>query len=315
MMDVLCIGLIVADIVAQPVKEFPEKGKLVLVDNIELHNGGCATNTGITLARLGVKTGVMGKVGEDGFGRFLLEVMKREGIDVSGVRKDETSHTSATCVLVDPDGERRFIHYIGANGKFSLSDIDWEVVEEYKLVHVAGACIMPSLDGEPLGKLMERLKKMEKTTSLDTAWDATGEWLPRIESALPYVDYFIPSLEEARELSRRVAPEDIADFFHEKGVKNVVLKMGEKGSFISTPDFKMTIPAFKVKAVDATGAGDAFAGGFLKGILEGWPLEKSVKFANAVGAFCVQAIGATQGIKGTREVLQFIEERESQGSK
>ena len=305
-MDILCLGLVVADVVASPVKEFPEKGKLILVDNMELHSGGCAVNTGITLKRLGVDTGVMGKVGDDGFGEFLINVLKKEGLDTEGIKKEKESHTSSTMVIVDPDGERRFIHFIGTNGKFSLKDISWEIISKCKILHVAGAMLMPSFDGKPLSSLMKKAKEMGKITSLDTAWDFTGKWLSLIEDSLPYVDYFLPSLEEAKMLSGMENPRDIAQFFLKRGVKVVGLKMGDKGSYVTDGKNEVISPAYKIEVIDTTGAGDAFAGGFLLGVLEGWDINFTSTFANACGAFAAQSIGATSGIKSRKELLQFI---------
>ncbi|MCD6218803.1 carbohydrate kinase family protein [Candidatus Calescamantes bacterium] len=306
-MDVLSLGIIVADIVARPVNEFPEKGKLVLVDDMQLHTGGCAVNTGVALNRLGVSTGIMGKVGNDGFGDFLLKVLKEEGLDIRGVKIEKGCYTSSTMVIVDPDGERRFIHYIGANGKFGREDIDWEIISETQILHVAGAMLMPSLDGQPLAELMKKAKQMRKITSLDTAGDVSPKSLPLIEDALPYVDYFLPSFEEAKMLSREDKPETIAEFFLKRGVKVIGIKMGERGCYTTDGEKEIKIPACKVKVVDTTGAGDAFVGGFLVGVLENWDLEYTTRFANTVGAFCVQEIGASQGIKSREEVTRFLE--------
>ncbi|NOZ64743.1 MAG: sugar kinase [Caldiserica bacterium] len=309
-MDVLCLGILVADVIARPLVELPGKGRLALVDDMQLHTGGCALNTGIALRRLGVSTGIMGKVGKDGFGDFLLKSMEKEGLDIRGVKIEEGIYTSSTMVMVDPDGERRFLHYIGANGKFGLKDVDWEIMAEARILHVAGAMVMPALDGQPLAELLKKTKEMKKVTSLDTVWDRSGRWLPLIEEALPYVDYFLPSLEEARMLSKRETPEAIAEFFLKKGVGIVGIKMGEEGCYVTDGKNEIKTPTHKVEAVDTTGAGDAFVGGFLTGVIEGWDLAFTSRFANnAVGAFCVQGIGASSGIKSREEIIAFIESR------
>src|SRR5690349_11103247 len=111
MAEVVCLGLLVADVVAKPVAEYPARGRLVQVDQMELHSGGCAANTAIALARLGVATAVIGKVGQDGFGDFLAGELARHGLDTSAVMRDDRAHTAATMVMVHPDAERSFIHY------------------------------------------------------------------------------------------------------------------------------------------------------------------------------------------------------------
>jgi sugar/nucleoside kinase (ribokinase family) len=124
----------------------------------------------------------------------------------------------------------------------------------------------------------------------------------------------MPSIEEARMITGEEAPPEIAEFLLSYGIGTVALKMGEQGSYIRTPDREMSVPIHKVETVDATGAGDAFAAGFLAGVSRGWDLgspstrnlRKAAKLANAVGACCVTAIGATAGIKDMKETLAFI---------
>ena len=110
MADVICLGILVADAVARPVREIPAKGKLVLVDDLQLSSGGCATNTGNALGKLSIDTGIIGKVGQDGFGDFLINTISSFGVNTEGIKRDPSTNTSATLVMVDEDGERSFIH-------------------------------------------------------------------------------------------------------------------------------------------------------------------------------------------------------------
>jgi len=317
MPEVVCLGILVADVLARPVDEFPQRGRLVLVDRMELHTGGCAGNTAIGLSRIGVSTGVIGKVGDDGFGDFFLSVMDREGVDASRVVRDGLVNTSGTMVMVHGDGERSFIHYFGANAALRAQDVDFDRLAGVKLLHVAGTYLLPAIDGEPTARLLAQARDRGLTTSLDTAWDSSGRWMATIEPALEHLDYFMPSIEEARMIAGLERPEDIADAFLARGVGVVALKMGEDGCYIASRREKMRVPAFEVSAVDATGAGDAFAAGFLAGVVKGWSLKETARFANAVGALCTLAIGTTAGIKSmdaTREFMASAPLRESAGS-
>jgi len=303
---VLCTGIAVADVIIRPVKGLPEEGKLLLVDEIELHAGGCAVNTAIGLARLGVKVGVSGRVGQDGFGVFLKERLAVEGVDTTGLRVVPGERTSATAVMVSPKGERSFLHFLGANQQYGVEDFDLGLLKSYRILHLAGLLLMPAFDGEPAALIMRKAKEAGLITSLDTAWDSTGRWLKAVGPLLPHTDLFLPSLEEAKMLSGLKGPEEIARFFLEAGVKTVALKMGSEGSYFksSTGD-EGYVPVFPVKAVDTTGAGDAFVAGFLAGYLFGWPLNKVVRLANAVGGLAVSKMGATAGIKSLPETLRF----------
>ncbi len=321
---VACLGIIVADVVARPVDTIPDRGKLGLVESMELHTGGCAVNTGSALAKLGIRTGVLGKVGDDGFGSFVVDALRQRNIDTRGIAKDPRTHTSSTMVMVDSSGERTFIHYVGANARVTPGDVNWDVVANARLLHVGGFFLMPGFDGEGTKTVLRQAKELGITTSLDTAWDANGKWMPLLEPCLEYVDIFLPSYDEAVMLTGARDPEAIADAFLDRGVRVVGLKMGERGCFIKTRApgeaadetpgeapggavGRWHIPPFAVTAVDATGAGDAFVAGFLTGFIHGWEWEKVGRFANAVGASCVTAIGASAGIKSFSETLAMME--------
>lgn len=310
---VTCVGIIVADVLAKSIDNYPNKGKLELVEQLELHLGGCASNAAVNLAKIGVKTSVIGKVGNDGFGSFVVNEIKNAGVITSGIKVSNKSLTSASVVFVHNNGERSFLHHLGANADFTLDDIDFSIVNQSKILFVAGALLMPMLDGIPTAELLKNTKEAGVITVMDTAWDSTGKWMKLIEPCLPHLEYFIPSFEEAEMISGKHVPEEIADVFLRYGVKNVVIKLGANGCLIkSCTGEKYLIEAFKVdKVVDTTGAGDSFAAGFISGLVHGWNLEMCGKFANAVGAHCVMEVGATSGIRKMDEILNFIKKYEA----
>jgi sugar/nucleoside kinase (ribokinase family) len=306
MIDVTCLGILVADVVGKPVDKWPGRGKLELVDRMELHTGGCAMSTGIALSKIGLNVAVIGKVGTDGFGDFLVSELVRHGIDPSGIARDGSAATSATMVMVHGDGERSFIHYLGANAELTEDDVSFDVVGRSRILHVAGSFLMPKFDGEPTARVLKRAREMGVTTSLDTAWDSRGRWMSLIAPCLPYIDYAVPSIEEARMVTGKHDPRDVAQVLLDHGVKTVALKMGSDGCYIRNSDVELRLPIYKVEAVDAVGAGDCFAAGFLTGVVKGWDLEQTGRFANAVGACCVTALGATTGVKSLEETLEFM---------
>ncbi|MDK2896318.1 MAG: hypothetical protein PWP04_438 [Candidatus Atribacteria bacterium] len=307
MAGVSCIGILVGDLVGRPIDHFPEKGKLMLVPEMELHVGGCAHNTGVDLKKLGEEVVIVGKVGDDGLGEFIIKSLERQGIDISGIGIDSQNHTSATMVIVDDQGERTFLHYPGANRSLRAKDVKDNQLSFSEIIHVAGSFLMPGFDGQETALVFERAKKLNKITSLDTAWDDTGQWLETIQPTLPYLDILISNRDEAGNISGHSNLVDIANFFLDFGIQVVAIKMGEEGSFIMTRQEKIAIPPFSVQAVDGTGAGDAFAAGFLVGFLRQWDLYQIGRFANACGAMCVQKIGATTGVGTFEEVMAFME--------
>ena len=306
-MDVLSLGIYVVDVLGRPIDQFPEKGKLALFDELGIHTGGCANNTAIALTRLGISAGAMGKVGTDAFGDLILQGLVDNGVDTSGMQQDPSSSTSFTFVAVASDGERTFYHYIGANGELCEADLDWEVIKRAKILHIAGALVMPRFDGAPMANVLRKAKSLGITTSLDTAYDATGKWLETLEPCLSYVDMFMPSIVEAQHLSGISDAREIAQFLRRRyGIHTIVIKMGENGSYASTPEAERFAPAYPVDVVDATGAGDAYVAGFLAGTIMGWDLKATTELASATGAACVTAIGTTDGIQNLEETLKII---------
>jgi sugar/nucleoside kinase (ribokinase family) len=302
--DVVCLGILVADAIARPVHELPERGTLGLVDEIALRGGGCALNTASALAKLGLSSAVVGKVGRDALGDFVLGLLRDRAVDVSGVLRDAAAPTSATVVLVDSRGERTFLHLPGANGTLRADELDRERLFAGRALHVAGSLVMPELDGEPTAAILREARARGLLTSLDTVFDATGRW-ERVQPSLPLLDLFTPGLPEARALTGEDEPPRVAAWLRERGVREVALTMGAAGCYAAGDDFEGFIEPVPVRAVDGTGSGDAFAAGLLYGKLAGWPFERAARFANAVGALATTAVGAVEGVPSLEQALAF----------
>ena len=305
--DVACMGILVADVFGRPIDEWPQRGRLSLVAEMGMGVGGCASNAGIDLAKLGARVAVIGRVGKDGFGDFVRATLNASGVDTSTIVVDPEVGTSGTMVMVHGDGERSFIHYPGANARVQPGDMPDEVLQRAKIVFIAGTNVMPGFDGEPAAQVLRRAREAGATTCLDTVWDATGRWMEIISPMLPHADIFLPSLAEAAEIVKETEPAKIAEKLMAYGIKVVGLKMGEHGCYLRTADEELRLPAFRVDSIDGTGSGDAFAAGFLRGYLEGWPLERIGRFANAVGALCTTAMGTTAGVLSFDETMAFME--------
>jgi len=308
--QVVCVGILVADVWGRPIDDQPEHGRLMLVDEMGMGVGGCAANTGLGLAKLGVDTGIMGKVGDDGFGRFVREQIASAGIDIGGIGVSHEKGTSATMIMVDSAGERTFMHCIGANATVRPEDIDMRQVAAADIFDFAGALVMPGFDGEPAASVMKAAREAGTTTCLDTVWDDTGRWMELLAPVLPHTDMFLPSFAEAVEVTGEGEPDRVAEVLMDHGVKTVGLKMGDEGCYVRTADRELHADAYEVTAVDGTGTGDAFVAGFLVGTLRGWDLEDVAHFANAVGALCVTAPGTTAGLRDFDGTIDFLVERE-----
>jgi len=312
MFDVVCVGNIVADVIVRTVDELPPKGKLVYQESISLYSGGCAMSSSVDLAILGAKSAIIAKIGGDSFGEFLKNVLVNNNVDITGLKISEYP-TSASVALISSDSERSFLHCPGANAYFTDEDINWDVVEQSKIVFPAGMLIMPGFDGQPCANVLKKSREMGKITMLDTAWDASNQWMKKLEPCMQYIDFFMPSVEEAEKLSGETEHKKIADVFFEMGVKHVVIKLGKEGCYLretKTSEGKY-FPTYKnVKPADTTGAGDSFCAGFLYGLSRDYSLDECCRIGNAVGSHCVMKTGATAGIVPFEQIQKFMQENE-----
>ena len=157
-MDVVCLGILVADIFASPIDSLPAAGELRPVDRYQLSAGGCAANTAACLRRLGRKVRVVGKVGEDLFGDFVKKDLERLGVDTFAVRRSSTHPTSNTYIVNVRGEDRRFLHSIGANADFRFEDIDLATLDGARVLYVGGYMVMPDFGPQHLAQLFREAK-------------------------------------------------------------------------------------------------------------------------------------------------------------
>ena len=311
MSGIACVGILVADVIVKPVTHLPERGKLSYTDSIGLFPGGNAMTAALNLAKQGVKVSLTGMVGQDHFGDFLLRTAREGGVCTGGVKQTERAQTSSSVLMIGEDGERSYFHCPGANGIFSIRDIDRSVIQEASTVFVTGSFLMDTFDGAETAEFFKRCKEERRRTALDVCWDGQGRWGRVLNEALPYVDVFLPSLDEAQALTGKETVEDMAEVLFARGVGCVVIKLGAEGCYLQERREQpgRRIPALRgISCVDATGAGDSFCSGFLAALEHGMNFQQAAEYANAAGGLSVTCRGASTAIQSYEQVLQFMEE-------
>ncbi|HEY6101722.1 MAG TPA: carbohydrate kinase family protein [bacterium] len=306
MPDVTCVGVLVADVIVWPVNSWPEPGRLIRVDGVEVHSGGLAHSTAVALAKLGKTAAVVGRVGSDLLGTFLIDALHAHKVE-SHVVRDEAAPTSTTVVAVSGSGERSFLHLAGANAHLVPQDVPVGLTRASRWLHLGGYFLLPNLDGVPAAQLLRRAKEAGCRTSLDVAWDAQSRWFHVFEPCLPYLDLLFGNRDELAHVTGASTPSEMAAFLRERGPEIVAVKLGPEGAYVDSDEWRGHAPAYEVDAIDTTGAGDTFCAGFLAGCLEGWDIPRVTRFANAVGAMCVTAVGGTTGIRSMEETIRFAD--------
>ena len=310
MAEVVCLGLLVADVFASPVDVLPREGDLSLIDRYLTSVGGCAANAAVDLRRLGRTPSVLGKVGEDLFGDYVRKDLNGKGIETSFVSVSKTHRTSFTFILNVRGQDRRYLHCSGANADFSIDDIDFAALDGAKALYVGGFLALPAFRTEHLLSLLREAKKRGLITVLDVVIAAGSPVsIDDVRPVLPYADVFLPNTDEARVLTGRSDPLEQAEVLAKVSSNcTMVITLGKGGVVARRGSDAWRAGAYQMKSIDESGGGDAFDAGFIVGMLEGWTLDDTLRFASAVGASCTRALGCHDGVFSFAEARGFIEQ-------
>jgi sugar/nucleoside kinase (ribokinase family) len=309
-LDVLCAGIIVADHVCTPIPHLPEAGELVMADGMLLTIGGCAANAAVDLAKMEVGVGVVGRVGGDVFGRVVTELLRDARVDVAGILTSPNADTSQTLIVNVQNEDRRFVHTFGANRDFRAADIPLALVDRVKVLYVGGFLLMPGLTQDELIPVFAHARSKGITTVLDVALPHEGEWLSKLDRLLPHVDVFLPNNHEGAVIVGATDELEQAEEFCKLGAGTTVITMGDEGSWLVRKDLCLRAGVYDVPFVDGSGGGDAFDAGYIYGLLRGMGPEDCLRYASALGASCVRAIGTTPGVFTRAECEEFLAQRQ-----
>ncbi len=323
----------------QPLASVLTPGKLVQMKDVNISTGGAVANTGLALKVLGADAELMGKVGDDEFGRIVLGRLRDYGAE-GGMLVSKDSSTSYSVVIAPPGTDRIFLHNPGANDTFRAKDLDFEKIAQADFFHFGYPPIMRHMyenEGEELAGIFRRVKEAGLTTSLDMAAvdpdsDAgKADWGKILEKVLPYVDYFVPSAEELcfmadrpryEEWMTRAAGGDVTSVISveedirplakrvlDMGASSLLIKCGAPGMYFTDGKKEIFERSYKPERVlSGTGAGDTSIAAFLKARMEGRSIEESLHLAAATGASCVEAYDALGGLRSFEELERRINE-------
>lgn len=304
---VVCIGNIVMDVLTHPVDEITWGGTR-WVQSITQSLGGNGANTSCTIGMLGVRARLIGAVGSDAFGDAALHRLRECHVDTQYVDRMDLP-TATTVALVRSDGTRAFLHQPGASRELYADGLELtpELIEGCSALHIGNPFSITHLRPR-LYDLLVQARELGLETSMDTAWDALGEWMKVVGPCLPLVDLFFTNEDEARMLTGSGDPRTVAMMLRDYGASSIVLKRGSKGCVVFHENAVWEVPAFDVRAIDTTGAGDCFAGAFLAALQRELPMPDAALVANAVGALNVQSIGGTSGLRSWENTVALLDD-------
>jgi len=304
--DVYIYGDVNIDLVIPGVKNLPRDGEEDEVKNMDTFVGGGAALFALGVGTLGLNPVFQGKVGDDLYGSFIVDEFTKKNVDCSLLVRDSHQKTGISISFTN-EKDRAFLTYRGTNGDLNILDVDISKVKQAKHIHITG--YEGSLKHESYLNLIKKVKEETKASvSFDVGWDTTGEWSPEIYELFPYIDVLFMNESEALNYSRASTAKDAAEQFSQK-CKTVVIKMGSSGALAVSKNQYNTSEAFKVKAVDTTGAGDSFNAGFIYGFLKGYSIGECLITGNACGALNVTAYGGNTGFPNEDKLHQFIKDK------
>jgi 2-dehydro-3-deoxygluconokinase len=309
-LDVLTYGEAMALFVAE------EPGALAQVDRFTKRVAGADLNVAIGLARLGFKVGWMSRVGDDSFGRHVLDTLAKEGIDARRVIVDERYPTGFQLKAKAIDGRDPSIEYFrkgSAASHLSIEDYSADYALAARHLHLTG--IAPAISASSHGLAFHLAREMRaagKTISFDPnlrpmLWPSREAMTASLNRLASLADWVLPGLGEGTVLTGFDLPEDIARFYLDAGSRGVIVKLGPRGAYFRTAERSGYVAVQPVaKVVDTVGAGDGFAVGIISALLEGRDLAYAVARGNRIGALAIQVIGDSEGFP-TRAELDRIE--------
>jgi sugar/nucleoside kinase (ribokinase family) len=302
---VACAGLIVADVFVPVLDRVPEPGSIVTVDGFLRDAGGCAANTATTLARLGIATALVATVGADAPGEWLLSDLAAKGVDVRGVAS-VAAPTSETIILPVAGDDRRYVHVPGANAALAAVDVA-RGARGAAVLAVGGFLALPALVPVELATVFKEARTAGTRIVLDVVVpDDARDSADAVRTVLPFVDWFVPNDDEARRLTGADDPVDQAAVLLDWGCSAVVITRGKAGALYADEVQALRVHPLLVEVVDGSGAGDAFTAGLIAGLVHGWPVERILRFAAAVGGSATRGLGCTTTVFTDDEARQAM---------
>jgi sugar/nucleoside kinase (ribokinase family) len=304
--DVSVVGLYILDVLGRPVDAIPEGGNVEFIDEIRLTVAGTAGGTVVDLAKLGLNCLAVGAVGEDEKADFVLATLQRFGVDTTEMQRLKGVPTSATILNIRRNGDRPALHARGASDHFDVPADRLDAVLAAPIVHLGGTGLLAKLDGEPSRRLLAAAKQRGRITTFDLLGANDGT-LGLIEPLFPHIDYFMPSIEEAKQISGAADVESAGRFFLDRGVKHCVFTLGGDGvCFMDAAGAVVRERAFEIEVVDTTGCGDAFDAGYITALYHKMDLTTALNFAQASAALVATGLGSDAGIRSFDETLAFM---------
>ncbi|PWH17344.1 MAG: carbohydrate kinase [Anaerolineae bacterium] len=274
----------------------------VLVQDFEMTIGSSSAIFACGAARLGLKTTLIGVIGEDPLGKFMMDALRQRNVDISPLLIDHERKTGVS-VILSRGSDRAILTYLGCIDALEAHQIPDSYLAQTRHLHVCSIFLQSRLRAG-LPDLFRRARNLGVTISLDTNWDPSGRW-EGILGLIAQVDVFLPNEQEALAITGSNDLNRALELL-EQHCPLVVIKRGEQGAIARQKGETVTSKALTVAVVDTVGAGDSFNAGFIYGYLAGFPLKKALELGIACGSLSTRAAGGVNAQPTLEEALQYV---------
>lgn len=303
---VASVGIYIVDVLGRPVSALPVGQGSHPLDEIRMTPAGTAGGTAVDLARLGAQVVAIGAIGVDLLGDFLVDALRREGVDTAGLTRTADAQTSATILPIHPDGSRPAWHVRGTNALFGPEHAPASLLDGLDALHLGGVAALPAFDGAPSVALLRAARRAGALTTADCLGVKRPDAIDVLAAVLPHVDVFMPNEEEAIAIAAVPTAFEAAQRFRALGAGRVIVKRGGNGCLIVDDDGARTLPAHDAPVVDTTGCGDAFCAGTIVALCAGWSLDDAARLGGATAALTMRGLGSDAGARTPGEALDYL---------
>lgn len=301
--DLLVVGELNVDLILRGVRQIAFGQAEQLLDDATLTLGSSSAICACGAARLGLRVAFAGTVGDDLFGRFVLEALADRGVDTAAVRVKPAERTGIGVILVRGD-DRAILTFPGSIATTQAKDIDLALLDEARHLHLGSYYLLDGLRPH-LAALFAMARWHGLSTSLDTNYDPREDWDGGVGAVLTHCDLFLPNEAELLAITRRPTVDQALAQLAQPGLTTVV-KCGSRGALAHRLPHTIAVPSLPAQPIDTVGAGDSFDAGMIYGHLAGWELERSARLAAVCGALSTRAAGGTAAQPTLDEALAAL---------
>jgi sugar/nucleoside kinase (ribokinase family) len=301
-------GDVSADVLVRT-ESVPKPGEDAVVDSLSFLPGGSGANCAAVAAKLGAHVKFLGLTGRDAFGAMLIRDLARHGVDVRQVRRVD-GPTAMIVIIVDKNGERTFLSSRGAAATVDYGPLGRSFLRRGDILHLSGYCFQTPQSRQTALALLSIACSVGAQVSVDPSFSFARNASDSFSGVLGVLDFLFPNEKEAVSITGTPEPSRAADRLLRLGIKTVVLKLGADGCLVKSADLDLRVPSYPIPAVvDTTGAGDAFAGGFLAAVLKNCTLEEAACVGHAAAAMVIGEMGGHTAAPSISQLKAFARQQ------